>query len=739
MRKKWENRRMGRKNHSFKRRTVTRWALSYLLATLIPLFLVLAAALVTLYLNSSSVTYSNNITASYVQRTFHDVLSRINEMKAEIIVDSNLEELRRVETLSQISSLDLSYRASDIRRLEQSSSTVSRLFLFSPKFDWYISNQSWGRISEMALMSFLPFPQEEIDLMLKKEIWDVSIRDLSESEVLILMPVSYIKSANINDLSIGAVVAKKDLFPSAIDSFHDVVIYSERSDSIVYSLWGNNKVGEYDPLYSSLALGSTQKEGKAIVSCAEEVIMSLRCIVVMDSSTYFHNYYVLIEVIVLVMMGAVFSGMFFSFRNVRKDWSHYEAAAEASGVDLEKIPLGGGEYAPFVTSVSDLKAEREELSNMVVKQKRSLLESAFRKLLDGDNTVTKETLSALGVEILSPYFHVAMATSREKDALEYLRAFSGDALVLPIQAEYGEAYIINTEAGDEGYSDSLIGKAKEDGGLSSLSISMLHTGLESIRDSYLEAISVHEYQKDHDIPFFSYRELQATTRQNTYQFTLEENMMLQKTMKEGDGETAKALVNKIIDRNRENGVSPKMLRYLLFNISGTIIRTINSLDTRYSEVIPEISFPPILQSQNFQKSLSGVEEIIDSTCYSIKAINDSSADQSSETYQVYRKVLEHIRENYGSSMMNVSSIADNFGISIAYLSRIFKKYHGINISEYITSYRLECAKSLLGEGRMVGDVVEECGFGSLRTFLRVFKSAEGVTPGQYKSSVAKEN
>ena len=39
---------------------------------------------------------------------------------------------------------------------------------------------------------------------------------------------------------------------------------------------------------------------------------------------------------------------------------------------------------------------------------------------------------------------------------------------------------------------------------------------------------------------------------------------------------------------------------------------------------------------------------------------------------------------------------------------------------------------------MVGEVVEKCGFGSLRTFLRVFKSVEGITPGQYKSTVVKE-
>ena len=427
-------------------------------------------------------------------------------------------------------------------------------------------------------------------------------------------------------------------------------------------------------------------------------------------------------------------------RNVSRDWTRYEAEVAASGVDLEKIPLESGDYAPFITSVDNLKAQREELTNVISRQKLSLAESAFHKLLDGDTEVTKETLSALGVELLSDAFCVVIAKCSDGDALGYLKDIVGsECLVVSFQSDYGDAFIINAAREDDEYYISLFRRVQEEGVLSELAGSLIHHGLESIRDSYLEAISVHEYQKDHDIPYLSYQEMLATTRQNTYQFTLEESMMLQKAMKEGDAEKAKSVMNRVIDRNRENGVSPKTLRFLLFSISGTIIRTINSLDSRFSEVIPEINFPPILQSQNFQKSLSGVEEIIDSTCYSISAVIASTADVSSETYQIYTRVLAYIQENYPNSMMNVSSVADSFGISIAYLSRIFKKYHGINISEYITGYRLEKAKSLLSEGRMVGDVVEECGFGSLRTFLRVFKTVEGITPGQYKSSVTKES
>ena len=510
-------------------------------------------------------------------------------------------------------------------------------------------------------------------------------------------------------------------------------------DSLVYSFSGSYEAGERDTRFASLELGSTGRVENYVASVAEDLILSLKCIVLMDRGMYFRAFYILIMVLTAAFISAVAFCAFLIKRNVSRDWTRYEAAVAASGVDLEKIPLESGDYAPFITSVDNLKAQREELTNVISRQKLSLAESAFQKLLDGDTEVTKETLSALGVELLSDAFCVVIAKCSDGDAGGYLKDICGsECLVVPFRSDYGDAFIINASMDDE-YFISLFKRVQEEGVLSELSGSLIHHGLESIRDSYLEAISVHEYQKDHDIPYLSYQEMLATTRQNTYQFTLEESMMLQKAMKEGDAEKAKSVMNRVIDRNRENGVSPKTLRFLLFSISGTIIRTINSLDSRFSEVIPEINFPPILQSQNFQKSLSGVEEIIDSTCYSISAVIASTADVSSETYQIYTRVLAYIQENYPNSMMNVSSVADSFGISIAYLSRIFKKYHGINISEYITGYRLEKAKSLLSEGRMVGDVVEECGFGSLRTFLRVFKTVEGITPGQYKSSVTKES
>lgn len=726
---------MAKKRLSFKKKTVTGWTLSYLLMTLIPLLLVLLGALVTLSVNVSSVTYANSITASLVQNTFSSVLERINEIKAEMIVDPDFDELRTARSLEGISSLDLYYHTADIRRLEQTTSVVENLFIYSPVHNWYLSDMDWGSLDSVSSSDSLNLTAEEAGSCLEREIWDVYIRDISGNRLLILLPMTFIRSSNPNSLAVGVIVSKTSLFSSSIDDYHDVVIYSEGRDCVVYSYSGNYTEGERDDFFSSLSFGTTGKTGSMIVSAGETKTENLKCMVLMNRRTYFHSLYLLIAMIAAVILLAASSGAVLTVRNVRRDWVLYAEAMKASGVDPDDIPLNATVYSPFVSSVSFLKAETEELSSVISAQKTSLIQSALQKLVNGDSTVTKEVLSSLGVELISELFAVVIMDGEE----ERLKTLLSSSLVLPFQSEYGGAYIINLSSDDRRKMTAIADEASKTDGITLFSLSDVHEGLDGVKDSYIEAIIVSEYQKDHDVPFLSYSSLSETTSRTTFQYTLEENMMLQKALKDGDGEKARGVVEKVIERNRANGVSPKTLRFLLFSISGTIIRTVNGLDERYREVVPKINFPPILQSQNFQKSLSGVEEIIDSTCYSIRAIQETMVDSTAETYLIYRKVLDYVTQNYSDPMMNVSSIADHFDISIAYLSRIFKKYNGINISEYITGYRLERAKELLEEGKMVGEVVESCGFGSLRTFLRVFKSVEGITPGQYKSSVTKES
>ena len=114
------------------------------------------------------------------------------------------------------------------------------------------------------------------------------------------------------------------------------------------------------------------------------------------------------------------------------------------------------------------------------------------------------------------------------------------------------------------------------------------------------------------------------------------------------------------------------------------------------------------------------------------------SDSGSEGYAVYLAAMSEIENNYSDAQLNVSQIADRLGVSIVYLSKCFKKHRETNISDYLTAFRISKAKEMLSDRKSwnlsMKEVAAECGFGSLRTFMRVFNKSEGVSPGQFRTS-----
>ena len=74
-----------------------------------------------------------------------------------------------------------------------------------------------------------------------------------------------------------------------------------------------------------------------------------------------------------------------------------------------------------------------------------------------------------------------------------------------------------------------------------------------------------------------------------------------------------------------------------------------------------------------------------------------------------------------------------------YLSKLFKEQQNINLHDFINEIRVQKAKSLLANTNMsLGEICDSTGFGSYRTFTRVFKQIEGVTALEYKKLVSSE-
>ncbi len=95
------------------------------------------------------------------------------------------------------------------------------------------------------------------------------------------------------------------------------------------------------------------------------------------------------------------------------------------------------------------------------------------------------------------------------------------------------------------------------------------------------------------------------------------------------------------------------------------------------------------------------------------------------------KLLFYINENFTRDI-SLSTLATEFGFSQSYLSRYFKSYFNISLNQYITVIRLKNALMLMHEKKnTLTYCAFESGFGSMRTFYRVFAEEFGCSPKEY--------
>lgn len=82
-------------------------------------------------------------------------------------------------------------------------------------------------------------------------------------------------------------------------------------------------------------------------------------------------------------------------------------------------------------------------------------------------------------------------------------------------------------------------------------------------------------------------------------------------------------------------------------------------------------------------------------------------------------------------------IAQYLQINERVLASLIRETFDQSVLEYITSYRLEYACHLLSanESLPLKDIAQQCGFGTLRTFQRLFHDRYGMPPSQYRGFI----
>lgn len=95
-------------------------------------------------------------------------------------------------------------------------------------------------------------------------------------------------------------------------------------------------------------------------------------------------------------------------------------------------------------------------------------------------------------------------------------------------------------------------------------------------------------------------------------------------------------------------------------------------------------------------------------------------------------VLMYVNQNY-TTPVSREAVAKATGYTPGYISHLFRDALGTSLTDYITALRLLDARNMLADTALsVSRIAMQLGFGSIRSFNRVFAQKEGCSPTLYR-------
>lgn len=137
--------------------------------------------------------------------------------------------------------------------------------------------------------------------------------------------------------------------------------------------------------------------------------------------------------------------------------------------------------------------------------------------------------------------------------------------------------------------------------------------------------------------------------------------------------------------------------------------------------------PQIEKSSTLDDFISWLEDI------SVQICDLFNTDIQSYHKMIAAKVDDYISNNFHKSELRISDIADYVGVTSNYLSSLYKKITGNNITDAIIDKRISIAREkLIHSNRPIKEICEEVGFSNQYYFSTSFKKMTNMTPSEYR-------
>lgn len=210
-------------------------------------------------------------------------------------------------------------------------------------------------------------------------------------------------------------------------------------------------------------------------------------------------------------------------------------------------------------------------------------------------------------------------------------------------------------------------------------------------------------------------------------YPYEEINELSRAIQENNKEKFQGLVSRISALLKTHQYNLILGKFVCYDVVSVILKA--TLQTGKGFSIINERAPDIMglsSSHSMEELLRILEDITQET---MKYLDEKEQPNNN----LMEQIIAIINANVFDYNFSVGQLADQFGISQNNLSQRFKRYLNQTPTEYINRLKMEKAKSFLSNTDMpLRMIVEKLGYSNESSFIRKFKDATGMTPGEYR-------
>lgn len=241
-------------------------------------------------------------------------------------------------------------------------------------------------------------------------------------------------------------------------------------------------------------------------------------------------------------------------------------------------------------------------------------------------------------------------------------------------------------------------------------------GLAGISTSYQAAVETMQTDTGHHTVVYAQPQME-------YYYPIEWENRLMTAVQDGNIIQVRSILHHLYEENRRLHLSAPLVSRISLLLTEDLHRTAVAMDLA-PELLAEFREPH--PAQRLETAFATAEKTAEIICAEAARRKESATDN------VSRSLVEYVNTHIFDPELSLKQLGDEFSVSTASVSRIFKKSAGENFYHYITQKRIARAKELLLiQGYCPAQIAEAVGYDSEYSFKRAFVRTVGMAPRDY--------